>query len=251
MPVEIRQVPFPTAPSWRRATHVAIGLLALSAGAGELYAWPRLHALRGLDVAWLLIPAALIQLPLLVECQRVAVLTGESFLVALARRSRALAIITLVLVWVSFFWLGGWIAGSADALRLLLGFPQWGDTYGTLFWSAVLMTAFLLPLYIGRFPLHQYVHRLLTWFTILTFLLCAIVVILEPALWPNLPGFLSSMVAPRGWPFENLTLPQKTDLILAITFMGMGGWACILYTTLTSLARYGIAGATDRTGAGA
>lgn len=242
-PGEPRPAPVPPAPSWRRLPHVGITLLALSAGAGELYAWPRLHALAGLDVAWLLIPAALIQLPLLVECQRVAITTGQSFLVALGRASRLLAAITLGLVLFSFLWLGGWIAGSAYGFSLLFGFPGISQTTDTLLWSLFLMAAFLFPFALGKQTIHTYVHRMLMAFALITFVGCLLVILLDTQHWSRLPEFVGAMFLPR--PFPEALADNPTDLIVAITFMGMGGWACILYTSLTALGRYGIAGATD------
>ena len=239
----VKIVPIPKAPKWIKMPHVGITLLALSAGAGELYAWPRLHALYGLDIAWLLIPAALIQLPLLVECQRIAITTGESFLVALSRISKVLASIVFGLVLVSFFWIGGWIAGSAYAVSQLFKFPKGNSTFITLFWSILLMAIFIMPLVLGRFPLKNYLHRILIAFAVITFFLCMVVVILDYEHWHLIKDFLKSMFVPQSWPFGNLSSDARTDILLAVTFMGMGGWACILYTSISSLGRLGISGA--------
>lgn len=244
----LETVRMPAPPRWSRVPHVGISLLALSAGAGELYAWPRIHALAGLQVAWLLIPAAIIQIPILVECQRVAITTGQSFIAAIATSKRRLALLTLILVWVSFFWLGGWISGSAYGFWLLLKTPHFSVGANTLIWSLILMAVSLAPFLLGRSSIQRYLHRILSGFAVLTFVMCLLVLILDTAGRGSLPRFARAMVEPHEFPPAALS-KNLADLITAITFMGMGGWACIMYTSLSSLARYGLAGAKDEQGA--
>jgi len=188
----------PAVPNWRRIAHVGIGLLALSAGAGELYGWPRLVALHGADVAWLLLPAALLQLPLLIECQRLAILGGESLIPLLARRSRVASAALFLSFVFAFSWLGGWIGGSAYGFSLLTGFPSASPKIATIVWSVILASIFLLPLLLGRETVFRYVHRLLAAFAALTFTLCLIVVVLEPSVFSKIPAFLSACVSPKA-----------------------------------------------------
>lgn len=242
------KAPAPAVPPWRSAAHVGIGLLALSAGAGELYAWPRLVAIHGSTVAWLLLPAALLQLPILIECQRLAILSGESLIPLLARRSRVLAATVFSMFIFAFLWLGGWIGGSAYGFRLLTGFPDWSPRAATLFWASILAVVFLLPVLLGREAVFRYMHRLLTGFAVLTFALCALVIILEPAVLSKLPAFVRACFSFDVRGVIDLPAGDRPDLITAVVFMGMGGFACLMYTNLTILARYGMAGATDTEG---
>jgi Mn2+/Fe2+ NRAMP family transporter len=184
----------------------------------------------------------------LIECQRLAILSGESLIPLLARQSRVFASIVFLLFIFSFLWLGGWIGGSAYGFRLLTGFPDWSPRAATLFWAAILVIVFLLPVVLGREAVFRYMHRLLTGFAVLTFALCALVVVLEPAILSKAPAFIRACFSFDVRGLANLPPGHRSDLITAIVFMGMGGFACLMYTNLTILARYGMSGAVDADG---
>jgi len=143
----------------------------------------------------------------------------------------------------AFLWLGGWIGGSAYGLVLLTGIPNWSQRAATLTWAVPLMMLFAIPLLLRRLNVFAYLHRVLTVFAVLTFALCCLVVFSQPAVRGQIGSFFASSVRLDFSAFASTGAVRRADLITAIVFMGMGGFACVMYTNLSLLARYGMAGA--------
>lgn len=225
----------------KRATigsFIALGLLALSAGSGELYGWPRLASLEGSRVFWLLIPCTLLQIPVLAECQRVALLTGRSLFAPLAEFSRVGSWLGAILMLVSFFWLGGWLSGSAAMIAILLGVPSQQLPFATNVLSVVLAIGLGWPLWTKRF-VARYVSFVLKLFSLATFLAAFLALWLIPNKAQTLTQYLGEMFTPHPDVFSHLLGADTTDLILAITFLGMGSWASVLYSGYASFENYG------------
>jgi hypothetical protein len=77
--------------------------LALAQGSGELIWWPYLAAKYGGALLFLLIPSALIQLPLTYYIGRYSVLTGESIWRGFMRANKYFSIFLWIIMNFSFF----------------------------------------------------------------------------------------------------------------------------------------------------
>ena len=222
----------------RLSAYIAAGLLALSAGSGELYGWPRLASLEGTRVLWLLLPAALFQIPVLAECQRAALLTGRSFFALAGAASPFWGIVSILCTLVSFLWLGGWLTGSAAMIAILIGVPAANIKLATNILAVVLAILLGWPLLTKRL-LARYVSIVLKIFAVATFLAALLSLFLLPDRFQTLTHYIGEMFRPHFDVFTIRRGATDVDLILAITFLGLGSWASVLYTGYASLERYG------------
>ena len=90
--------------------------MGLAQGSGELIWWPYIIAKYGLTFLFLLIPACLIQLPVIYEIGRYTLLTGESVFQGFIRLNRWLALLLWLLMTLSFLWFGAFAAAGGTSL---------------------------------------------------------------------------------------------------------------------------------------
>ena len=80
--------------------------MALAQGSGELIFWPYTIAKYGLAFLFLLLPACLLQFPIIYEIGRYTVVTGESIFQGFIRLNRCFAFCLWILMTLSFLWFG-------------------------------------------------------------------------------------------------------------------------------------------------
>jgi hypothetical protein len=211
-------------------------------GSGELIWWPYIIAKYGLSFLFLLIPACLLQFPLVYEIGRYTMLTGESIFQGFIRLNRFLAALLWVLLTLSFLWFGAFAAAGGTSLAALTGIPDgWSPRGQTLFWTYVTMLIFF-----SAIILSSVVYRLVE-----LFMWAVAIVTLIGLLWASahpdvvaaLPAFLRGLVVPQ------IPMPRPWDpadatrLLTAITFAGLGGFWTLFYSYWTrdkgvGMARY-------------
>src|SRR6185369_15123371 len=90
----------------------------------------------GLTFLFLLIPACLLQFPVIYEIGRYTLLTGESIFQGFIRLNRYFAFFLWILMTLSFLWFGAFAAAGGTSLAALTGFPAgWSPRGQTLFWG--------------------------------------------------------------------------------------------------------------------
>lgn len=222
----------------RFSSFIALGLLALSAGSGELYGWPRLASIEGTRVLWLLLPAALLQIPVLVECQRTALLGGRSFFAVASSFSRPVGVISLVCMLLSFAWLGGWLTASSAMIAILFGVPESSLPLATNMGAVLLALVLGWPLMTKKL-VARYVSAILKIFAVATFATALLALLLLPNSATTLLEYIGASFRPHLSVFSGLSSAGQVDVLLAITFLGLGSWASTLYTGYASFEGYG------------
>ena len=147
-PLEPRKVP--RFPGYFKMLGPGIVWRALAQGSGELIWWPYLVAKYGLGFVFILIPACLVQVPLLYNVGQYTVLTGESIFQGFFRVHRHYLLFLWVLFIVHFLWFGAFASAGATALVELTGLPpqEWFPTdvdprpYQRLAWAYFMIAGF-------------------------------------------------------------------------------------------------------------
>src|SRR5712692_11935505 len=99
-----KQAALPHFPGMLAALGPGVIFLALAQGSGELIWWPYIIAKYGLAFLFLLVPACLLQFPVVYEIGRYTMLTGESIFQGFIRLNRSFAVLLWILMTVSFLW---------------------------------------------------------------------------------------------------------------------------------------------------
>lgn len=203
--------------------------MALAQGSGELIWWPYIIAKYGLTFLFLLLPACLLQFPIIYEIGRYTMLTGESIFQGFLRLSRSFALLLWVLMTLSFLWFGAFAAAGGTSLAALTEFPAgWSQRGQTLFWAYLSMLVFFSAILVSRV-----VYRLVE-----GFMWGVAIVTLAGLLWASahpealrvLPAFLKGLLVPQ-WPMPRPWDPDDaTKLLTAITFAGLGGFWTLFYS---------------------
>ena len=224
-----RKASFPAFPGMIAVLGPGIIFMALAQGSGELIWWPFIIAKYGLTFLFLLLPACLLQFPVIYEIGRYTTLTGESICQGFMRLNRYFALLLWILLTLSFLWFGAFAAAGGTSLAALTDFPTgWGQRAQTLFWAYLSMTIFLFAILMSRI-----VYRLIE-----TFMWAVALLTLVGLLWASahpdalrvLPSFLKGLFVPQ------LPMPRPWDpndatkLLTAITFAGLGGFWTLLYS---------------------
>lgn len=116
----MRPESLPRFPGWIAALGPGVVWMALAQGSGELIWWPYIIAKYGLGFLFLLIPACLLQYPIIYQIGHYTAMTGESIWQGFVRLNRMFAVVLWVLMGISFLWFGAF--ASAGALTRRLGF---------------------------------------------------------------------------------------------------------------------------------
>ena len=146
-----KKAPLPPMPGMLRAMGPGVVFMALAQGSGELIFWPYTIAKYGLTFLFLLIPACLLQFPVIYEIGRYTLLTGESIFQGFIRLNRQFAFILWILMTLSFLWFGAFAAAGGTSIAALTDFPgSWSRRDQTLFWAYATMALFLFAILLSK-----------------------------------------------------------------------------------------------------
>lgn len=224
-----KKAPLPPLPSLPKALGPGVIFMALAQGSGELIFWPYTIAKYGLSFLFLLLPACLLQFPVIYEIGRYTLLTGESVFQGFIRLNRHFAFFLWILMTLSFLWFGAFAAAGGTSLAALTDLPSgWSRPQQTLFWAYLSMAIFLIAILLSK-VIYQLIE-IFMWgvalFTLVGLLWAsANVEVLRAA-----PAFLRGLVVPQ-WPMPRPWDPNDaTKLLTAITFAGLGGFWTLFYS---------------------
>jgi hypothetical protein len=220
----------PAFPGLRRVVGPGIILLALAQGSGELVWWPYIVAKYGLAFVFLLVPAHLIQGPLLFEIGRYTVLTGEGVFRGFFRMNKAVGVGMWILFTISFLWFGGFAVAGGQAVASVTGWPRgWSPERQGIFWGQWSIVVFTLAILWAKtvYKLIEWVMRVIAVVSLVGMILACS----NPVVASQAGRFLKGMI----WPdvAEMRTFDAKTDatrLLTAITFAGLGGFWTMFYS---------------------
>lgn len=203
--------------------------MALAQGSGELIWWPYIIAKYGLTFLFLLLPACLLQFPVIYEIGHYTMLTGESIFQGFFRLNRYFALLLWVLMTLSFLWFGAFAAAGGTSLAALTGLPTgWSQRGQTLFWAYFSMALFLAAILLSK-VIYKLVE-LFMWGVALLTLLGLLWASAHPEALQVLPAFARGLFVPQ-WPMPRPWDPaDATKLLTAITFAGLGGFWTLFYS---------------------
>src|SRR5918992_5394181 len=146
-----KTAPLPPRPGLLKALGPGVVFMALAQGSGELIWWPYLIAKYGLTFLFLLLPACLLQFPVIYEIGRYTTLTGESIFQGFIRLNRKLGLLLWILMTLSFLWFGAFAAAGGTSLAALTNLPAgWTPRGQTLFWGYLSMFVFLSAILLSK-----------------------------------------------------------------------------------------------------
>ena len=224
-----KKAPLPPLPSMLRALGPGVIFMALAQGSGELIFWPYTIAKYGLTFLFLLLPACLLQFPVIYEIGRYTLLTGESIFQGFIRLNRYFAFLLWILMTLSFLWFGAFAAAGGTSLAALTDLPTgWSRPQQTLFWAYLSMAVFLIAILLSK-VIYRLIEVFMWGVALLTLVgllwACANAEVLKA-----LPDFLRGLIVPQ-WPMPRPWDPaDATKLLTAITFAGLGGFWTLFYS---------------------
>ena len=227
-----KQAALPRFPGMLAALGPGVVFLALAQGSAELIWWPYIIAKYGLAFLFLLVPACLLQFPVVYEIGRYTMLTGESIFQGFIRLNRFFAVLLWILMTVSFLWFGAFAAAGGTSLAALTGIPSgWGVRGQTLFWAYATMLVFFSAIIFSN-VIYRLVEVFMWGVSIVT-----VVGLLWASAHPDvlalLPAFLKGLFVPQ-WPMPRpWDSTDATTLLTAITFAGLGGFWTLFYSYWT------------------
>src|SRR6185436_862448 len=216
-------------PGLLRTLGPGVVFMALAQGSGELIFWPYTIAKYGLTFLFLLIPACLLQFPVIYEIGRYTLLTGESIFQGFIRLNRYFAFFLWILMTLSFLWFGAFAAAGGTSLAALTDLPAgWSRPQQTLFWGYLSMAIFLIAILLSKV-----IYRLIEvfmWGVALFTLLGLLWASANAEVLGALPAFTRGLIIPE-WPMPRPWDPaDATKLLTAITFAGLGGFWTLFYS---------------------
>lgn len=224
-----KTAPLPPLPGFWRALGPGVIFMALAQGSGELIFWPYIIAKYGLAFLFLLLPACLLQFPIIYEIGRYTLLTGESIFQGFIRLNRYFAFGLWILMTLSFLWFGAFAAAGGTSLAALTDLPAgWSRQQQTLFWAYVSMAIFLAAILLSKV-----VYRLIE-----TFMWCVALFTLVGLIWASanaevvgvFPTFVKGLVIPERPMPRPWDPADATRLLTAVTFAGLGGFWTLFYS---------------------
>lgn len=224
-----KKAPLPPMPGMWRALGPGVIFMALAQGSGELIFWPYTIAKYGLTFLFLLIPACLLQFPVIYEIGRYTLLTGESIFQGFIRLNRHFAVTLWILFTLSFLWFGAFAAAGGTSIAALTDFPAgWTRREQTLFWAYATMGLFLAAILLSK-VIYKLIETFMwgvAFFTVIGLLWAS----MNAEVIKALPEFLKGLIAPQ-WPMPRPWDPaDATKLLTAITFAGLGGFWTLFYS---------------------
>ncbi len=233
-PLEPRKVP--RFPGYFKMLGPGIVWMALAQGSGELIWWPYLVAKYGLGFVFILIPACLVQVPLLYNVGQYTVLTGESIFQGFFRVHRHYLLFLWVLFIVHFLWFGAFASAGATALVELTGLPpqEWFPTdvdprpYQRLAWAYFMIAGFAGAVLLSK-VVYTLIERIM-WLVATVTMVGLLAACFHPEVSSQIGPFAKALVMPAGLsqPFD--TGEDLTRLLTAVTFAGLGGFWLLFYS---------------------
>lgn len=224
-----RKAPLPPFPGMIAALGPGVIFMALAQGSGELIWWPYIIAKYGLTFLILLLPACLLQFPVIYEIGRYTMLTGESIFQGFIRLNRAFALILWILMTLSFLWFGAFAAAGGTSLAALTDMPAgWSQRGQTLFWAYLSMFVFL-----SAIVLSKVIYRLVEvfmWGVALVTIVGLLWASTHPDVLHVLPAFAKGLFIPQRPMSRPWDPADATKLLTAITFAGLGGFWTLFYS---------------------
>ena len=224
-----KRAPLPPMPGMLRALGPGVVFMALAQGSGELIFWPYTIAKYGLAFLFLLIPACLLQFPVIYEIGRYTLLTGESIFQGFIRLNRTFAFFLWILMTLSFLWFGAFAAAGGTSIAALSDFPNgWSRREQTLFWAYATMGLFLIAILLSK-VIYQLIETFM-WGVALFTLVGLIWASANAEVLRALPAFVKGLIIPE-WPMPRPWDPaDATKLLTAVTFAGLGGFWTLFYS---------------------
>jgi hypothetical protein len=224
-----KKAPLPPLPGMWRALGPGVIFMALAQGSGELIFWPYTIAKYGLTFVFLLLPACLLQFPVIYEIGHYTLLTGESIFQGFIRLNRYLAAVLWILMTLSFLWFGAFAAAGGTSLAALTDLPAgWSRQQQTHFWAYLSMAIFLVAILLSKV-----IYRLIEvfmWGVALFTVVGLLSASAHAEVLKALPSFLRGLIVPQ-WPMPRPWDPaDATKLLTAITFAGLGGFWTLFYS---------------------
>ena len=216
-------------PGLLRALGPGVVFMALAQGSGELIFWPYTIAKYGLTFLFLLIPACLLQFPVIYEIGRYTLLTGESIFQGFIRLNRHFAAFLWILMTLSFLWFGAFAAAGGTSIAALTDFPAgWSRREQALFWAYATMALFLVAILLSK-VIYQLIEKFMWGVAIFT-LIGLIWASANSEVLHALPAFLKGLFVPQ-WPMPRpWDSADATIVLTAITFAGLGGFWTLFYS---------------------
>jgi hypothetical protein len=152
--------------------------------------------------------------------------------------SPTLGLSSIALTMLSFVWIGGWLSGSAAMIAILAGTTQDALPFTTNVITITLAVLLGWPL-LTKKRVARYLSIVLKVCALATFLAALLSLVLLPDRVEILTSYSREMLTPHFDVFVEQRAADPVDLVLAITFLGLGSWASVLYTAYASLAGYG------------
>lgn len=215
---------FPPFPGITKVIGPGIIWLALAQGSGELIWWPYFVAKYGTAVLFLLIPAALIQIPLTYYIGKYSMITGESIWRGFSRISKTFTFFLWILMNVSFFWFGSFVVAGGTALSELITLGMTKETESKIWGYALILVMFVVLMRAKK--TYVFVEKFMLFVAIGTFL-GLFVSCLHPDVLKNLKHFVLGFFQPE---ISSVEPSDYEELITAITFMGLGGFWSLFYS---------------------
>jgi hypothetical protein len=224
-----KSAPLPPLISLLAALGPGVIFMAVAQGSGELIWWPYIIAKYGLTFLFLLLPACLLQFPVIYEIGRYTLFTGESIFQGFIRLNRFFALALWILMTLSFLWFGAFAAAGGTSLAALSNFPAgWSPKGQTLLWGYCSMAFFLVAVLLSK-VIYRFVE---------TFMWGVAAVTVVGLLWASLnkealqalPAFLQGLLIPPSTMPRPWDPADATKLLTAVTFVGLGGFWSLFYS---------------------
>lgn len=216
-------------PGIRELLGPGIILMAVAQGSGELIWWPYLVAKYGVGFVWLLIPAVLVQYPLMFEIARYSAFASESIWLGFMRLNRSFTFLLWIVMVISFAWIGAWASAGGTALFELTGWPEGlKPREGAIFW-AVLTVIFSTFCLLTKKRTYHFIEGLM-WFVAVVTVIGLAISSLHPQVRAFAPEFARGLVQP-SLKLERVWDPNDLEKVLSgIITAGMGGFWCLFYS---------------------
>ena len=224
-----KKTPLPPFPGMIAVLGPGVIFMALAQGSGELIWWPYIIAKYGLTFLFLLLPACLLQFPVVYEIGRYTMLTGESIFQGFIRLNRFFAFLLWILMTLSFLWFGAFAAAGGTSLAALTGIPSgWSPRGQTLFWAYLSMFVFLCAILFSK-VIYRLIERFM-WGVALVTLVGLLWASTHPDVLRVLPDFAKGLFVPQSSMPRPWDPSDATKLLTAITFAGLGGFWTLFYS---------------------
>jgi hypothetical protein len=224
-----KSAPLPPLISLLGALGPGVIFMALAQGSGELIWWPYIIAKYGLTFLFLLLPACLLQFPVIYEIGRYTLFTGESIFHGFIRLNRLFALGLWLLMTLSFLWFGAFAAAGGTSLAALSHFPSgWSPKGQTLFWGYCSMAVFLAAILLSK-VIYRFVE-IFMWGVALITVVGLLWASANPEVLLALPAFLRGLFMPPAAMPRPWDPADATKLLTAITFAGLGGFWSLFYS---------------------